>query len=844
MAKKSGTRLIVETVLGGAAGCLLAFLLLKYVLGIDLANQLSQKPQSVAKRPTPAVIPASDKERTQTPVDPVMPESVATKAADPIAPVEPAPMQLPLDNVVVAQPPISEPPKTPEVVSDDNNRKTEPIVQLRPRPPSAETQKSVRDKMDAVFETGKAKTDVHRLSVAKELQRVAAETVGKLDEKFVLLRTAAELAADAGEIRTSIQYVDRLAQDFDFNRLNAKQAFALRAADRANTSSEVNALLQVSNELGCELIDQGAYDEALALTQAVQKAAIRAMDKDLNKRVSELLAARKIQNSAWQAYANAASVLDLDAMDAEANLIAGHWHAGETRDWGLALQCFEKCNNEALAQVATADLKDPSKADGIEAVADEWFRLGSQGSENSSLLLRAGHWYQQLEVVGNGLAKEKAIRRSREIRENPKVQAMFKRAELLGISRQVVMPARPVAIPDSRPLLSQQSPEVISEEGRRTPFKESRSDGILVGFDVALAKFGRGYRGESIGALKPLYQTPTQLTEGAWHGTPKGETVRILAKPGFAVADLNVAIGGRIMGLQIEFRRVMRGRLDANVTYRSEWLGKQTDNVQTISSDSQPWNGVFGSWRTDDAWPSSLVSFGLQTPSNAIDLDALQNQLQGRFGPDVNAKGLVVWLDFEDMAKRPAGARQSWTCKAGTRIECNSKDIDLVDASAGCRAARISGSGLRLLSPLLNGTREYTFVAHFRIGKEGESTLLSERTSDGGYIGELCAYDNNRIRLATWNKNYKPDNWINSPVTLRSPITAEWCKASLRVSPGQAVKATIWANTQKYECDFQRVENDFPGYSVIGGKAPVEVAEMLFFKRGLGDDEIEALLKK
>ena len=630
-----------------------------------------------------------------------------------------------------------------------------------------------------------------------------------------------------------------MANKFDFNLISVKQAYALTAANKASSVPNAQALLEVSNELGAELVDRDLYDDALELTQAALRAASRAADKELIKQATEVLAARKHQNSAWQAYVKAAGTLDTNPIDAEANLAAGRWYASEAKDWTLALPCFEKCGNAALAAAAESDLKDPAKAEEIEAVADEWYRLGQQGGENVPLLMRASFWYQQLELIGSGLAKEKAVRRTREIENHVEIKAISKRAALLGVRNK---PTPHVRSTTNAPTVQQRSTEAVSEEGKRNPFQESRDDGVLVGFDVTLAKFGRGYRGDSIGAIRPLFQTPTRLAEGNWHGTPKGEPIRVLAKPGFAVADLNASIGGRIMGMEIEFRRVLKGKLDSSVQYKSGWIGKQTDKVQSITADTRPWNGVFGSWRSDDAWPSSIVSLGLQSASSTIDQSALQQRLQSRFGHTVKAEGLTLWLDFENLVKRSGLAKQVWTCQAGSRIEFASNDLELVDAPDGSKVASLKGNGLRVLTPLLNGTSEYTFVTKVQISKDGECTLLCERTSDAGHIGEVWMNTNDDLFAMTlWSKNKRPDNWMRANVKLQEPIRNKWLSVGMR-RHAQGDRIDVWIGPRRYETNCQGIVNDFPGFTVLGGKGALNIGETLFYKRALPDTEITALL--
>ena len=77
---------------------------------------------------------------------------------------------------------------------------------------------------------------------------------------------------------------------------------------------------------------------------------------------------------------------------------------------------------------------------------------------------------------------------------------------------------------------------------------------------------------------------------------PKDDAKEIVAKNGFAVGALKIALGGnsRIIGIRIQFMRVIDNRLDPIDSYWSPAYLREGDDL--IESDGRPVVGMKGSW--------------------------------------------------------------------------------------------------------------------------------------------------------------------------------------------------------------------------------------------------------
>lgn len=116
--------------------------------------------------------------------------------------------------------------------------------------------------------------------------------------------------------------------------------------------------------------------------------------------------------------------------------------------------------------------------------------------------------------------------------------------------------------------------------------------GLLIGFVVSIDQ--RGDR-EQVGAIQPIYRTKSGDLEAPWLGEPRGRSVRVVAKPGYAVAGVTAHSGITIDAMQVKFMRIGKLRLDPTDEYDSEMIGgKPTSEANTIGGDGSLIVGIHG----------------------------------------------------------------------------------------------------------------------------------------------------------------------------------------------------------------------------------------------------------
>jgi hypothetical protein len=163
----------------------------------------------------------------------------------------------------------------------------------------------------------------------------------------------------------------------------------------------------------------------------------------------------------------------------------------------------------------------------------------------------------------------------------------------------------------------------------RKPYSELPDMGaVLIGFDLGIGKF---LDIDVVYAMRPLYLTQFGESSGDDHGlfhnrtlpnkkvlkTKVLRTVRVQARPGYAVAGVTVRSGLLINGLSLTYMKINGKSLDPSRTYTSEWIGDRTGGSErSIDGDGSPVVGVLGS--QDDEHVMSLGLYFMNVPAPAV----------------------------------------------------------------------------------------------------------------------------------------------------------------------------------------------------------------------------------
>lgn len=163
----------------------------------------------------------------------------------------------------------------------------------------------------------------------------------------------------------------------------------------------------------------------------------------------------------------------------------------------------------------------------------------------------------------------------------------------------------------------------------KTAFTEVPREGaVLVGFDLGVGKF---LNIDTIYAIRAVFRAAdgeASYTEQGLFKDKRGSgkhvtkskvtrTVRVRARPGYAVGGVTLRTGLNINGLAVIFMRIDGTKLDPNRSYLSEWVGDRTGGSEaTISGLGAPVIGVFGNKDADHVMALGLVC--LQQPERPV----------------------------------------------------------------------------------------------------------------------------------------------------------------------------------------------------------------------------------
>jgi hypothetical protein len=163
----------------------------------------------------------------------------------------------------------------------------------------------------------------------------------------------------------------------------------------------------------------------------------------------------------------------------------------------------------------------------------------------------------------------------------------------------------------------------------KTAFTEVPREGaVLVGFDLGIGNF---MDIENIYAIRAVYRTADgEVSNFGEHGLFKDKrgpgkkvykskvthTVRVRARPGYAVGAVTLRTGLNINGLSVTFMRIDGTALDPGRSYMSEWVGDRTGGSEsTVTGDGAPIVGVFGNEDAEHVMALGLIY--LQRPGQS-----------------------------------------------------------------------------------------------------------------------------------------------------------------------------------------------------------------------------------
>ncbi len=275
---------------------------------------------------------------------------------------------------------------------------TEPVPEAARAPvPDRAAQQQILKVVDDTFQSGAARDAEAKAALSEQLADMA-EKAENVNERFVLLRRASELASEAGDAGRMLELVAEIAEQYEVDRLTAQGAMLNRFAKDSSGEDRIAAMVAVADPLIDEAMAADRFDLADSLAELVYRACLGSAGRSF--RVEALRRRREVQQlrERWDAMVKARAVLASGPDDEAANTTVGHWYGFARRDWETAFTHLAKGSDSDLKTLARRELNEPPSEPASQMeLADAWWDLAETSERESkpALLQRAAFWYQQ-----------------------------------------------------------------------------------------------------------------------------------------------------------------------------------------------------------------------------------------------------------------------------------------------------------------------------------------------------------------------------------------------------------------------------------------------------------------
>jgi hypothetical protein len=261
-----------------------------------------------------------------------------------------------------------------------------------------------------------AKTAEDRQALAREILQRSAEVEDPVN-RYVMLRVAKDIAVQAAAADLIVETIDRIADRYQFDAVEAKLHAMTKAARHAETETQHVRLAQQAMAAFEEAVAADRFDAAMQLVELGADAARAAERWDLTRQIVAL--GREIDSlaEAYQDVQDDIARLESDSLDPEANLSVGRFWCLYKGDWKRGLPLLALGSDSQLAKLAEDELSEPRLAKHQLALADGWWDLAesNEGRPQEQCRRRAALWYRAAMSGLSGIQREKAKRRLAEI---------------------------------------------------------------------------------------------------------------------------------------------------------------------------------------------------------------------------------------------------------------------------------------------------------------------------------------------------------------------------------------------------------------------------------------------
>ncbi len=286
-----------------------------------------------------------------------------------------------------------------------------------PVPDDASIKKAETELRELLKADFKSSNPTDRRALARKLLEAGNKSDADAATRYVVLREAADIAAQAEDLGTAFAAVDRLAGQFEMEPFGLKAdvlVSARKAARRTDALAKI-AVAAIRTAREARLADR--IDPALRALKEAETAAKAAKDASLGKSIADetrLLAAAKKDLAEVD---EARTKLTGSPDDSKANLTLGRWLTFEKGKVKEGLPYLAKGADKKLGEAAKLDLE------GFDAlrIGETWAKLAADPKlPRTALLARACEWLRKAWEAEDPLGRDRLRARVLALMASPK----------------------------------------------------------------------------------------------------------------------------------------------------------------------------------------------------------------------------------------------------------------------------------------------------------------------------------------------------------------------------------------------------------------------------------------
>ena len=228
--------------------------------------------------------------------------------------------------------------------------------------------------------------------------------------RFVLFRIARDIASQQGDLVTALDAIDRIAGEFDTDKLQMQvdaAATAIKATKQPKANQAIVGVL-------APLIDQAVADDRYDIAKSIAALALGCAKegRDGNQIKQIAAGAKEIEEiaSAFEKVKEAVVVLNAKPADPAANATVGRFRCFAKGDWQSGVSMLAIGIDTDFKEVALLELEETPDA---LKLGDGWWKISEnlEGIAKSRAQAHAVDWYRIALPGLNGLSKAKIQKR-------------------------------------------------------------------------------------------------------------------------------------------------------------------------------------------------------------------------------------------------------------------------------------------------------------------------------------------------------------------------------------------------------------------------------------------------